>query len=1353
MKRILAFCFFPAFVPPANGGQSRLFHFYSALSHWHHITLLTSTHIGGKEEVINHGLNFVERRIPKDDYFVRQYAALEQYSGVGDLSGPATAACGNLPTRLHQAYLEEYEQADIIFHDFPFTIDYDLFAGIDGKPRVYNAHNCETTLYRQLHPDGKSQPIHELVRVAEQRMIENADLVLYCNDGDLAAFREMAPDAGFDALYAPNGMTPTAAIVHTREPKDNTFRAVFMGSGHPPNAHAAEFIARTLAPALSDIVFNIIGNCLPEGHYPANLKRHGVVDDATKVSILNKANLALNPMEAGSGSNVKVLEYFAYGLPVLSTSFGMRGIQAEPGREYMESSLEGFVQLLRKAAEDPVSLAIIGAAGKALALKSYTWDAIVRPVSERVQELVITRKGNSKRHFVLALNDYDSFEDFGGGCTRTRGLYEAVSDWSPVVFLSFSRNGKLGARRYAKGITVINVPKTSGHLADLVRVNAYFHVSADDIIAGRHCVSNPWLNAIYRILRHSARCIAVEHCYLSGLPLAFGDRFVYSSQNNETELKRRLFEKHPLKAQLLPEVERIEKFAVECSAATIAVSQEDATSLVKGKRTAGPVIVVRNGAAKPATGEEAERAKQDFHIRIGNRAAVFLGSAHTPNIKAAKFITDHLALRCPDVLFHLLGTVCSAITKTPPNVILWGMVDEVTKSAVLQSCSLALNPMNSGSGSNVKLADYLGNGLFVITTEFGLRGYPASIQEHVAVKPMELFAGAIERALDEPALHTDKARERRRALFECEFAMRSIADCFVETLRALEKQKKRVLYVAYRYASPPLGGAEANIEKFVNALGNSGEFDVDVVAPEISGIHNNLRFSETYTFDPGLAVPVDIPNVRFARFPADRPDPKVIDIQLRKVWSVQPRFEQMVDQELNMHYAETGLTWGWDYPEGEGTSATRWAFSECGVFLHTAARIDLAGYAADAVVTTAYSGNHVIAGPWSLKGQFSLSFQAEAGEVRLLTSAMQQPKDPRPLAIRMSRITVDACKIDLSAPTLLQKHLPLLPAEHIFRLLDHASQESRTVQGVRLTDGRGPWSESMERFIADHVADYDLVVTHNNVFRPAVVAIEEAKKHGVPSILIPHAHLDDDFYHFPDWLESARNATLVLAVPKAACNFLTEKGCNVRYLSAGCDAHEQFTPEDQEAFRRVYMSNRPFVLVLGRKAGAKGYRKIIEAVEQLNREGVDLQTVLIGPDDDGIPVDNPNAIYLGQQPRHVVRGALLSCVVLCNMSSSESFGIVLLEAWLAGKPVIANKNCAAFHDMAVDGENALLVGPDEVASAIRHLLAQPDLQMRLPENGKSLFARFDWKSVTKSFVEICSELSHSGTIKDEEDES
>jgi glycosyltransferase involved in cell wall biosynthesis len=464
-----------------------------------------------------------------------------------------------------------------------------------------------------------------------------------------------------------------------------------------------------------------------------------------------------------------------------------------------------------------------------------------------------------------------------------------------------------------------------------------------------------------------------------------------------------------------------------------------------------------------------------------------------------------------------------------------------------------------------------------------------------------------------------------------------------------------------------------------------------------------------------------------------------MDLQLRRAWGVQPHFEKVADRLIGDNYEDTGITWGWGYPEGEDLGAARWAFTECGAFIHQPSEINLEGYAPQDSVLSIFSGDYLIAGPAPLRGAFSISFLANAGKLIFSISAKQLELDPRPLGIRVSRLAINGKPLDLSLPTLLQNQLTSLTAEKIFRLLDQAAEESRTAHGVRLTDGRGPWSRGLESFIADHVADYDLVITHNNVFRPAVFAIEEARKKGVPSILIPHAHLDDDFYHFPDWLESARNASLVLVVPRAACDFLSEKGCNVRYLPAGCDADEEFTAEDKEAFERVYQSPRRFILVLGRKAGAKGYRQIIDAVEQINREGVDLQAVLIGPDDDGIPVDSPNAVYLGRQPRNVVRGALLSCIALCNMSVSESFGIVLLEAWLAGKPVIANKDCSAFHDMAIHEKNAILVKQNELQAAIQRLVLDPQLGQILAKEGKALVSKFSWTKVTDEFVHLCQE--------------
>jgi glycosyltransferase involved in cell wall biosynthesis len=164
--------------------------------------------------------------------------------------------------------------------------------------------------------------------------------------------------------------------------------------------------------------------------------------------------------------------------------------------------------------------------------------------------------------------------------------------------------------------------------------------------------------------------------------------------------------------------------------------------------------------------------------------------------------------------------------------------------------------------------------------------------------------------------------------------------------------------------------------------------------------------------------------------------------------------------------------------------------------------------------------------------------------------------------------------------------------------------------------------------------------------------------------------------------------------------------------------------------------------VLGRKAGAKAYRKVISAVEGINRAGGQMHVVLIGPDDEGIPVDSDYATYLGRQPRGVVRGALKACLAVVSMSVSESFGIVLLEAWLAGRPVIVNKACAAFHDLATEGESAIMVDDTTLKDAIIRLRDDPALADSLAGSGRQIAQKYDWAAITRRFVNICAEMTN-----------
>lgn len=1334
MKRILVFSFFPAFVPPSNGGESRLFHFYRALSRHHQVTLLSSGYRDVAEERVVHGANFLERRIPKDDAFASKWAELAPFAAEADTSGPCIAAAGRCATLLHQAYLEEYERADIIIHDSPFTVDYDLFAGLDGKPRLYNAYNCETDLYRALHPEVKSAPLHQLVEDAERRLLERVDCVLYCNESDLASFECIAPGQRYETLFAPNGMLALAQMGATVQ-TDAARRphALFMGSAHAPNVKAALFIAKELARQLPEVIFDIVGSCLPEGNYPSNVVRHGLVSPGEKGELLRRADVALNPMTEGSGSNVKVFDYFAHGLPVLSTEVGMRGVDAVDGIHYLSLELEAFPEVLGQWAQHYERLALIAAAGRQLAVERYTWDAITLPVARYCSEAASAANAESRP--VLVLNDYNSFTAIGGGATRTRGLYAAVTDWAPVVFLCFSDNGELSVDRVRERIVVVSIPKTAKHQAELSRLNSLSPVAVDDVVAGIQAVENRLLLQVYAVLKENARAIVVEHPYLAAVPALFADRFVYSSQNNEAILKKRLFEPHPTVRHLAATVEMIERRAVERAAAVIAVSSEDAASLTRGVSTAGPLVVVRNGADTPHAPESDDL--QAVHAHIWPRSAVFLGSAHPPNTEAANFILRHLAPKLPDVQFNIVGSVCSSISaSTRSNVKLWGVLDDSRKAAVMQACSLAVNPMSSGSGSNVKLADFLGNGLYTVTTEFGRRGYPEVIVDHISVAALDHFVEAIRAAFVRVQGESpETARSLRRQLFASHLSMRALAGDFVDMLKGMEVRRKRLLFVTYRYTWPALGGAEAMLEQLLRALDGTGLFDIDVVAARVSALSNRARFAESYRFDEQTEAPVGLRHTRFARFPVDGGDTRCAAAALSQAWHVQPLFEQQVYRELADSQHMHGLAWGWTAAEGGGEDVTRWACSSAGIHLARAGSVLVKGFAPLDVAVLVQDAAGALLFNGTLSGRFELRFDADKGAVELLSSVrIADPDDPRGLAFVLQKLEVDDEAIDLRA-RMLSDTAAMDPSRG-FEILDRAALASRCALDVRLTDSRGPWSSSLEGFLEQNVGKYDLVVTHNNVFRPAIAAIEQAKRLGVPSILIPHAHLDDDFYHFPDLRQSVLDASLVLAAPRAACDFFRHIGGNVRYLPAGIETNELFGESDVAAFRTLHADSSPFVLVLGRKAGAKGYRQIIDAVSGI----AGLRVVLIGPDDDGLEITAACATYLGRQPREVVRGALLSCVALVNMSTSESFGIVLLEAWRAGKPVVANRQCAAFHDMAVNDVNALLVDDATLKAALERLVADPQLCARLANEGGKVVEQYDWAQVGERFAKACVEL-------------
>lgn len=1338
MKNILVFSFFPSFLPPKSGGEVRLFNFYFELSKYFNITLLSSGDLGGDIETISHSNNFIEKRVPKDSNFVDHWTLLTPHAGDGDLSGPCIHSSGRSLTQLHKIYLESYSESDIIVHDFPFTVNYDLFMGLDKKPRIYNSHNCEFELYKKLHSTAPSNVIIDLVQSAEIKALCYADFITYCGENDLAAFEKIAKEDLNFAQFIPNGMTISPNI--PRDSKNNKKRAIFIGSGHLPNVEAANYIVDTLAPRCPDITFDIVGGCLPPGKYPSNVIRHGILDLKIKADLMASATIAVNPIISGSGSSLKIMDFVSYGIPVLSTHVGMRGFEFRNNIDCFLREIKEFPTELNKCIALHDNLEKMGISAKKYAIENYAWRSIAEKFKSIIDNLSIQERFYKfSDSYVLALNDYDPFGSVGGGATRLNGLYSAISEWSNVVVLCFSNESTIEVKDISPRIKCIYIPKTPEHISEEKYFNGKFHISVNDIVALRHAGENAILNSVYAVLRENAKIIVCDHPYMVSLPDRFNDRFVYSSHNFEYGLKKSLLEWHPDKQLLIDEVLAAEELCVASSAAVVAVSQEDANNLARGVRASAQLLVVPNGAAAPTepSHEDIEATK----TQISKRSAVFLGSAHMPNVDAAKYIIENLAIECSNVEFHIIGSVCNALSsKLPENIKPWGVLSDGMKSAVMQQCAIAINPMFSGSGSNIKLADFIANGLHVVSTSFGVRGYPNSILSHITLTTEENFSKNLLEALNNKELNSAEKRKDRKFIFTNELSMNSLAGKFVDLLKNLEKPKKRMLFVTQRYTAPTLGGAESMLATLMGEIGKSGYYDIDIIAAEVSYIDHVDRFGGKYEFDPQLTAPTGLENVRFARFPVTQLDPETTHEKCVTAWRAQSEFEKQFYLKRIHSIDTSGLAWGWGYPEAEGSSG-RWGFSECGIHVVSKSHVNVKGFVPKPVVLLVRDSSGSLLIHRELESYFEFSIDALPGAIEFYFSINDRKpeEDSRPLAFYAQNIAINGDDLDLSAPTVFNrtKEDPLT----IYHQMEAACRASRARHSINLTEIRGPHCPEMETFISQNIEKYDILVTHNSVFRTATFAINAAKHAGVPSILIPHAHLDDDFYHFPDVHQAALDATLVLAAPKAACKFYEQIGVQkVDYLPSGIDISEKFTEEDEINFRSIYKSETPFFLVLGRKSGAKGYSDAIKSIEEISRNN-SCHLVLIGPDDDGIPVDSKHATYLGQQPRSVLRGALKSCLALVNMSSSESFGIVLLEAWRASRPVIANSECSAFRDLVIDNNNGLLVDKSTLSQAMKTILLDSSLRSTLGTNGKKTAEEYSWDNISKSFLSSCISIS------------
>jgi glycosyltransferase involved in cell wall biosynthesis len=194
-----------------------------------------------------------------------------------------------------------------------------------------------------------------------------------------------------------------------------------------------------------------------------------------------------------------------------------------------------------------------------------------------------------------------------------------------------------------------------------------------------------------------------------------------------------------------------------------------------------------------------------------------------------------------------------------------------------------------------------------------------------------------------------------------------------------------------------------------------------------------------------------------------------------------------------------------------------------------------------------------------------------------------------------------------------------------------------------------------------------------------------------------------------------------------------------------------FVPDDlglEQDIPDPYLSQLPkdgYLLFVGDLSTEKGIDVLLQAYAKLKNAP---PLVLIGRRFGNTTSELPqNVLMLGSWPHRAVMHAWRrSCIALVPSVWSEPFGMVVIEAMVSGRPVIASR-IGGIPDIVIDGETGLLVTPgdvDSLSEAIEKLLLNPEMRERFGEAGMHRGTEFQASAVVPRIEQVYRAITAAG---------
>jgi len=196
----------------------------------------------------------------------------------------------------------------------------------------------------------------------------------------------------------------------------------------------------------------------------------------------------------------------------------------------------------------------------------------------------------------------------------------------------------------------------------------------------------------------------------------------------------------------------------------------------------------------------------------------------------------------------------------------------------------------------------------------------------------------------------------------------------------------------------------------------------------------------------------------------------------------------------------------------------------------------------------------------------------------------------------------------------------------------------------------------------------------------------------------------------------------------------------------GIDA-QQFGDPGIESVER-FNDGRPNILFVGRLDKRKGFRYLLQAFALVVQAVPNARLMVVGAysKEDKEPFVRYawehhliGVKFVGRVSPQELPRYYKTCDLFCAPSTGfESFGIVLLEAMAAGKPIVAT-GIAGYRSVLEHGREGLLVEPENesaLAEAIIRVLRDPSLRSSMGEQGRLKAQQYDWPIVARRVLSM-----------------